>query len=555
MMAFRNESIKARILGILGVLAVGYLLLLSSVQFTAQATHRHMQQVSSSLFPAALQMQQAETSFVQLNRRYNDAVLLEDPKALVAADKEAAAVTAALTDVRNRIAYSPPLSQRTDMLLTQFAGFRSRSRQTYAEMLASKDNVTDTLQLRILASAKENKEVTEAMHDLDESIAVTFQEELNAIDGLSIRSRVTTTIMFLVALMGCIGAWYVLQYRVVLPLQNLARRMKDIAEGDGDLTDRVQVIGSSELDEVGRWFNIFIERVEQIVLRVMQNARALAEAATGLAEISRETALQSALQQDQAMRIANSMSDISTAAHEISSNTQNAARDAQRAEQNAQAGGETIRSTVVTIQQLLAANRTTATKIEELGEASDAIGKIINVIDDIANQTNLLALNASIEAARAGEHGRGFAVVAGEVRRLADRTRKATREIHESVRAIQDGTSEVVDAMHSSMRHVESGVSSARSAGEALKSIIHGSEAVQRMVTQIASASTEQSQATRSVNDNLNEIASILERTTSSSANAAGACDRLSHLAGDLNQLVGAFKVRGEIAAAAMPMR
>jgi methyl-accepting chemotaxis protein len=243
------------------------------------------------------------------------------------------------------------------------------------------------------------------------------------------------------------------------------------------------------------------------------------------------------------MRITASMGEISTAVEEISRTTQHAARDARQAEKNAHAGGETIHTTVASIQQMLGANQATATKIEELGGASQAIGKIVQVIDEIASQTSLLALNASIESARAGEHGRGFAVVAGEVRRLAERTSKATREIDHTVRAIQDGTTEVVEAMRASMRHVESGVTSARSAGEALASIIQGSEAMQLMVTQIASSSSEQSGAAQSVNANLNEIANIGVRTTFSSARAVDACDRLASLAEDLNQLVGSFKV------------
>jgi methyl-accepting chemotaxis protein len=198
---------------------------------------------------------------------------------------------------------------------------------------------------------------------------------------------------------------------------------------------------------------------------------------------------------------------------------------------------------VQTIGELLKSNQETSSKIEELGRSSDAIGRIINVIDEIAGQTNLLALNASIEAARAGEHGRGFAVVAGEVRRLAERTSEATKEIDQTVHAIQQGTGEAVEAMRASMGHVQSGVNSARSAGEALTSIIHGSEAVQKMVTQIAAAATEQSYSTQSVSVNVNEIASIIEHTATTSQQSVVACQQLSQLANELTNLVGAFKV------------
>jgi methyl-accepting chemotaxis protein len=244
------------------------------------------------------------------------------------------------------------------------------------------------------------------------------------------------------------------------------------------------------------------------------------------------------------------MGEMSSAVNEISQTTQNAAVDARKAEESAQAGGQTVQSTVATIGQLLKANQETSAKIEELGRSSDAIGKIINVINEIAGQTNLLALNASIEAARAGEHGRGFAVVAGEVRRLAERTSSATKEIDETVRAIQMGTGEAVEAMRSSMNHVHSGVTSANSAGEALTSIIHGSESVQRMVTQIAAAATEQSYSTQSVTANVSEIASIIERTAANSQQSLEACQQLAILANELSSLVGSFKVgHGENAA------
>ena len=540
-----KHSIRTRIFAIMAMMAVSYLLLLATVQFTAGTTHRHMERISSTLFPAAVQVQKAELSFQQQQKRYKDAVLLEDASMLDVGDKDADAVASDLNNLNAVVAEAPELANRADDISAQLSSIRSRSHQTYGAVVASRDNLSDTLQAKVAALATDNQRIAAAMQDLDNLLASQSREEFDSTSIWSNRTRLAGWVMLVVALAGCAGTWWVLQFKVILPLDRLVLRIRDIAEGDGDLTGRVEVHGHDELDEVGRWFNIFIDRIEQIVLRVAGNARALGDAATGLAGIAHETALQSTMQQDQATHITASMGEISTAVHQISETTHSAALDARKAEENAHAGGQTIQSTVATIQQLLVANQATATKIEELGRASDAIGRIIGVIDDIANQTSLLALNASIESARAGEHGRGFAVVASEVRRLAERTSRATREINETVRAIQGGTAEVVEAMRSSMRHVESGVGSARSAGDALASIIQGSEAVQRMVTQIASATTEQSYATQSVNANLNEISSIIESTTSNSARAVDACDRLSHLAADLNELVGSFKVRG----------
>lgn len=541
-----KHGIRARILGILAMMGLSYLLLLAIVEFTAGATHRHMEHVSSALFPATLQLQQIEASFQQVERRYKEAILLEEPAALADADRDDDVIAAALSALHLSVAGSPDLAARVDDISTQFSSIHSRSHQTYNDLLASKVNVSDDLQARVAALATDNKRITATMHDLAQSLDIQGRAEFSTIDVWSGRSRISGWVMLAFGSIGFAGTWWMLQYKVIVPLDRLGRRMRDIAEGNGDLTGRVDVRGHTELDEVGRWFNIFIERIEQIVLSVTQSARAVSKSASSLAGIAHETASQSATQHDQASGITVSMGEISIAVHQISETTQSAARDAHKAEENAHAGGETILSTVATIQHLLVANQATATKIGELGKASDAIGKIIGVIHDIANQTSLLALNASIESARAGEHGRGFAVVASEVRRLAERTSQATREVDQTVRAIQAGTAEVVEAMRLSMSHVESGVGSARSAGDALASIIQGSEALQKMVSQIATASTQQSYATQSVNANVNEISRIIECTTNSSARAVDACDQLSLLAADLNELVGRFKVRGE---------
>ncbi|MGA2278518.1 MAG: methyl-accepting chemotaxis protein [Terracidiphilus sp.] len=536
-------KIKTRILGILAILGGGYLLQVAMVQYTATATHNRMSEISSSLFPAALKMQEAEAAFERMKKHYGDAVVLQDAKSLDGGAKDAEAVDEALGEVKTALAASPELSKQADGLIAQFASIRTRDHDTYTAILAATAGPSDDLMAQVGALGKDNKTLTDAMGSFDKSISANFQTRLDSVDAWSVRSRAVGLMMLVFAVLSCLTAWWVVQFKVVLPLRMLSLRLQDIAEGEGDLTRRVEVEGQNEIDEVGIWFNVFIGRVQEIVRRVAEHAATLGQAATELAATARETADQAAQQQEQAARISATMNEISTSVQEISKTTQGAAVDARKAEESAHTGGQTVQTTVQTIGDLLKSNQETSSRIEELGRSSDAIGKIISVIDEIAGQTNLLALNASIEAARAGEHGRGFAVVAGEVRRLAERTSEATKEIDQTVRAIQQGTGEAVEAMRSSMSHVQSGVDSARSAGEVLNSIIHGSESMQRMVTQIAAAATEQSYSTQSVSANVNEIAAIIERTAASSQQSVEACQQLASLANELTGLVGAFKV------------
>jgi methyl-accepting chemotaxis protein len=540
---FGQMKIKTRILGILAVLAGGYLLLLAMVQLTASATHGRMSQISTSLFPAALSMQHALASFERMQKHYGDAVVLQDAASLKGAEVDADATAAALGAVKTALAPLPELAKQADGLVAQFASLRSRDHDTYAAILAATGGPSDDLMKQMGGLGKENKALTDAMTEFDKVISASFQTQLDSVDSYSLRSQVAGLAMLGFVALVCAVAWWVIQSKVVRPLHTLALRLQDIAEGEGDLTRRIEVNGKNEIDEVGIWFNVFIGRMEDIVRKVAEHAFTLGQAATELAATARETAEQSAQQQQQAERITLTMNEMSAAVQEISQTTQNAAVDARKAEESAHSGGQTVQSTVQTIGNLLTSNQETSSRIEELGRSSDAIGRIINVINEIAGQTNLLALNASIEAARAGEHGRGFAVVAGEVRRLAERTSSATKEIDVTVHAIQEGTKEAVEAMRSSMSHVQSGADSARSAGEALTSIIHGSESVQKMVTQIAAAATEQSYSTESVTASVKDIVSIIEHTAASSQQSVEACEQLSNLANELTGLVGAFKV------------
>jgi methyl-accepting chemotaxis protein len=540
-LALRQMMIKDIILRILGVLAGGYLLLVMIVGLAAVVTHIRMAQISGSLFPSALRMQDAESAFERMKKHYGDAVVLQDAGALKGAETDAEATANALAAVKDALSASPELGRQADSLMEQFSSIRSRDHDTYQAVLAATGGPSDDQMALIGALGKDNKALTDAMSSLDKAIAVTFQKQLNAVKLWSVFSGVAGLVMLIFAGLSCRVAWWVVQTMVVQPLRLLGQCMQDTVQGN--LTRRVEVGGNNEIDEVGTWFNRFTEHVEKIVQRVIRGARSLDNAAVDLAQSARSTANEAAKQQEQAAHITATMSEMASAIQEISQTTQDAAEHARRAEESAHSGGQTVQTTVQTIGEVLKSNQETSSRIEDLGRSSDAIGRVIEVINNIAAQTNLLALNAVIEAAHAGRHGRGFAVVAGEVRELAARTTAATKQVHQAVQAIQLGTAEAVEAMRSSMNQVQNSVNSANSAGAALSSIIRGSESVQKIVTQIAAAATQQTYSTQSVSANVSEIAAIIQHTAASSQQSVEACQQLSHLANELTNLVGSFNV------------
>jgi methyl-accepting chemotaxis protein len=249
------------------------------------------------------------------------------------------------------------------------------------------------------------------------------------------------------------------------------------------------------------------------------------------------------VQSDQTLQVATAMQQMSSTVHQVSEHSQKASDSSDKAAQAARQGGEVVEQTLSTMRSIADSSRTVAARIGELGKSSEEIGTIVAVIDDLADQTNLLALNAAIEAARAGEQGRGFAVVADEVRKLAERTTTATQGIGTMIASIQTETRNAVQAIELGSRDVEVGVEKTSASGAALKEIIQMSEQVGDMISQIATAATEQSSATEQVNSNVSHISSLTQGSSLAAEQSAKACAELSTMALDLQNLVNQFKL------------
>jgi methyl-accepting chemotaxis protein len=315
----------------------------------------------------------------------------------------------------------------------------------------------------------------------------------------------------------------------------------------GDLTgEDLEVRSHDELGDLTTAINKMSGNLRRMILDITENSLQVASASEELSSSATLQAQGADTQKDQITQVATAMQEMSSTVQQVSENCARAAEASSRAAGTAREGGVVVEHALAQMRTIAQSVGRTTKQIGELGRSSDQIGRIAGVIDDIADQTNLLALNAAIEAARAGEHGRGFAVVADEVRKLAERTTTATKEIAEMIKTIQDGTNGAVKAMEAGSQQVQEGVTSTARAGTSLEQIIRMSEDVGSMITHIATAATQQSGATEEVNQNMDQIAQLVKGSAVAAQQSAKACQDLSELALSLQNMVGNFKLTAE---------
>jgi methyl-accepting chemotaxis protein len=311
----------------------------------------------------------------------------------------------------------------------------------------------------------------------------------------------------------------------------------------GDLSVTIEVESRDETGQLMAAMRTMTENLRTIIGQVAGTATQVASAASQLHSTAERIATGAEEVAAQSGTVATAGEEMSATSGDIAQSCQMAATGALRASQSAQNGAGVVESTVTVMGQIAQKVQETARTVESLGARSDQIGDIIGTIEDIADQTNLLALNAAIEAARAGEQGRGFAVVADEVRALAERTTKATREISEMIKAIQSETKGAVAAMEQGVRQVESGTQEAAKSGVALRDILEQVNDVAMQVNQIATAAEQQTATTSEISSNMQQITEVVQLTSQGAQESATAAAQLSGHAEELQRLVRHFKI------------
>ncbi|MFB2726818.1 methyl-accepting chemotaxis protein [Shewanella mangrovisoli] len=352
-------------------------------------------------------------------------------------------------------------------------------------------------------------------------------------------------ILLIALLLAAITAAVILvtAQRMVTPIKNMADNLNDIAKGEGDLTKRLAVKGDDEIAQLGRSFNLFVDKLQTIIGDVAHATAKVKTAANAIHDQTKVMSRQLISHNNETDQVVTAITEMSATASEVAQNTTQVAEATHAATGDVANAQRCVDASLEEISALMAQINNAASNIQSLSEQSQKINSVLSVIGGIAEQTNLLALNAAIEAARAGEQGRGFAVVADEVRNLASRTQSSTLEINEMLSELHKLVSLAVKTMEESQQSCIRSVDSSRAISESLGSVTSAVTAINDMSTQIATAATEQSSVTEEINRNVFAIQEIVNELLHSSEEAANVSQTVSQEGLNLGKLVGQFKI------------
>ncbi len=541
-------SISILILGYFATMLVGFVL--------GQGTESQLLAVSDAIFPASVSSQTALAAFREEVKHYNDAVLMGDAEALKAAKSKNEAITKALDSINALEAIGEEHKKQVRKLDNAYKEYHSSAQQVYQRMAKGENDSLLTQQAMQLG--KQAPQIERDLETLTAEFSQNLKTALREIGDSTRHQRYTNLFVFLGVVIGAtLLISLIIRRFVSKPIQDTVRMIRDIAEGEGDLTKRLKVQSQDEIGELVHWFNLFLEKLQTIIKQFSINSGMVDSAATELLTIAGHMATSAENTSGLANTVASATEEMNSSLNEVaaamdkSSNNANvvaSASEEMTATINEIAGKSDQARSISN--QAVAQAKTAGDKMAELGLAAKDIGKITEAITEISEQTNLLSLNATIEAARAGEAGKGFAVVANEIKELAKQTATATQDIRNKINGIQTTTLSTVTEINeitTVINQVNDIVASIALAVDeqsaATREIAEKISLTSSGIQEVSANASNSSQASGMIAADIANVKAASEEISNSSSKVNMSAEDLKKMAGQLNDIVARFKV------------